>query len=75
MKNNEIKEKTKLLNIDDFLKMLQDYLENPEEMPVLTVGTAKAMAKKCVKWVIYDLSPDEDCQVKPVFKANENDRN
>lgn len=69
-----VPQKTMLINIDDFFQKLDDYLQNPEEMPVLTVGTARAMAKECRMLVTYDVNWEEDAQYIMVFRGKENDK-
>lgn len=43
----EVKMKSKLIDTAELEQKLNDYLENPEEMPYLTVGTVKNMMKEC----------------------------
>ena len=39
--------KSKLIDTAELEQKLNDYLENPEEMPFLTVGTVINMMKEC----------------------------
>ena len=66
--------KSYLIDIEDFFQKLDDYLNNPEEMPVLTIGTARNMAKECRMQIVYDLDWNEDCQYKTLFRGKEGDK-
>lgn len=37
----------KLIRSEDLIEMLNNYLENKEELPPLTVGTVETMIRKC----------------------------
>lgn len=43
----EVEMKSKLIDTTELEQKLNDYLENPEEMPFLTVGTVINMMKEC----------------------------
>lgn len=43
----EVEMKSKLIDTAELEQKLNDYLENPEEMPFLTVGTVINMMKEC----------------------------
>lgn len=43
----EVKMKSKLIDTAELEQKLNDYLENPEEMPFLTVGTVINMMEEC----------------------------
>lgn len=42
----------KLIRSEDLIEMLNNYLENKEELPPLTVGTVETMIRKCEQ--LYD---------------------
>lgn len=43
----EVEMKSKLIDTAELEQKLNDYLENPEEMPFLTVGTVINMMEEC----------------------------
>ena len=67
--------KSYLIDIEDFFQKLDDYLNNPEEMPVLTIGTARNMAKECRMQIVYDLDWNAEENWKMMFAAHKGDRN
>jgi hypothetical protein len=66
--------KSYLIDIEDFFQKLDDYLNNPEEMPVLTIGTARNMAKECRMQIVYDLDWNASENWKMMFRGNEHDK-
>lgn len=66
--------KTYLIDVKEFLQKIDDYMNNPEEMPVLTAGTVKNMAKECRMQIVYDLDWNASLNWEMMFRGNENDK-
>lgn len=61
--------KTYLIDARELLTKLDDYLKNPEELPVLTVGTVKGMVKDCRMKLSLDIDWEEDAQYSMLFSV------